>query len=217
MRAPQYFGELSILRRQPRSAHVTATVQSKIICIDMHTLLVAQLFEQTRDELKAIHDTFKITSLRTLFESYDYDNDGLLGKDELCNLIRSLGFNYTEAEFDKGFSLMEKKFEEEVDFDDFEDFWEGASCVDPLGVRERVPNAGAKKRESERGMTLDEKQEAEMAELLAAQEEAIDDELAQELLDLQACESSQPPPRPSRSAQPSLRSPCLVSSLPQFG
>ena len=185
MRPPAYFGELSIMRRQPRSANVTATEQSKIICIDIQTLLVAQLFEQTRDELKIIHETFKVSALRTLFDSYDMDDDGMLAKSELFKLIRSLGFDYTDAEFEKGFSAMSKKFDGEVDFDDFEDFWDEANCVDPLGVRAREPKASAKKRVDERGTILDNKQEQEMADLLAAQEEKLEDELAQDLLDLQ--------------------------------
>jgi hypothetical protein len=182
------------MRRQPRSANVTATEQSKVICIDVQTLLVAQLFEQTRDELRIIHETSKVSALRTLFDSYDLDNDGMLAKSEMFKLIRTLGFDYTDAEFEKGFAIMHKKFEDEVDFDDFEDFWDGASCVDPLGVRVREPKASTKKRVDERGMAPDERQEQEMAEMLAAQEENLEDELAQNLLDLQV------PPAPLSSS-----------------
>lgn len=50
LRDHKYFGELAIIRRQPRSANIVASHQSKVICINMTMLEAAQVQSLPRKE-----------------------------------------------------------------------------------------------------------------------------------------------------------------------
>ena len=79
-------------------------------------------------------ESYYAVGIRTLFDYHDADNDGLQQPKEVQAMLKVLGYDYNDEDFMRGFQKIEKKFPNEMDFDDFNDFWQEANCIDPLGV-----------------------------------------------------------------------------------
>jgi hypothetical protein len=75
----------------------------------------------------------------------------------------------------RGFKKIEKKFPNEIDFDDFNEFWDDANCIDPLGVLERVGAVGQRKGEDQRYIA--EHVEGEPTSVLAPLDDVLEAEV----------------------------------------
>lgn len=72
------------------------------------------------------------------FHAFDKDADGALSKEELFQLLKSLGFSYSQQEAQHALSEFRSSTENKeghIDIHCFKDFWMSCNFIDPLNVQ----------------------------------------------------------------------------------
>jgi calmodulin len=66
-----------------------------------------------------LNENIRLIEYRTTFELFDKDSDGRIAQDDLGNIMRSFGYEYTELELEDMFNDVCKKREKTISFDEF--------------------------------------------------------------------------------------------------
>jgi calmodulin len=64
-------------------------------------------------------ESFRRTEVQKLFDVVDDDGSGLIDKEEMSQLLASLGKSFPQEEIDKGFAKLDKDSSGQIDFDEF--------------------------------------------------------------------------------------------------
>jgi len=75
-------------------------------------------------------EQFRHAEVQNLFKAVDKDNSGLIEKDEMVDLLNSLGASLPQEEIAAGFAALDKDSSGYIDFDEFYSWYKAVACGD---------------------------------------------------------------------------------------